>query len=86
MNPAKMPLSAVGMIAAHLFLERIKVEDVLPRDLQRVCYGKTLPGGKKITYGDLYAHEAAVAAWTIADAVEEVSREREETLDRTATL
>jgi hypothetical protein len=63
----KMPLSAVGMIAAHLFLERVKTENALPRDLDRICYGCAVRGS---TYGDLYADQAAQAAWRIAAAVE----------------
>ena len=66
----KMPLSAVGMIAAHLFLERIKTEDLLPRDLERICYGCAIKGG---TYMDIYAQQAATAAWKIAAAVEEMA-------------
>ena len=66
-RPAKMPLSAVGMIAAHLFLERVKTENALPRDLDRICYGCAIKGA---TYGDLYADQAAKAAWRIAAAVE----------------
>jgi hypothetical protein len=67
-RPAKMPLSAVGMIAAHLFLERVKVEQALPRDLDRTCYGCAIKGS---TYGDLYAMQAAETAWKIAKAVED---------------
>ena len=66
-QPVRMPLSAVGMIAAHLFLERVKTENALPRDLERICYGCAVRGA---TYGDLYAEQAARAAWRIAAAVE----------------
>ena len=65
-QPAKMPLSAVGMIAAHLYLERMKQDDIIPRDLARMKYGTD---GR--TYGDGLRFEIAMEAWKIADAVEE---------------
>ena len=68
MTATRMPLAAVGMIAAHLYLERVKTADMLPRDLDR-----TLPGTNGRTYSDHYALTAAVEAWRIAKAVEDAA-------------
>lgn len=65
----KMPLSAVGMIAAHLYLEKVEASDMLPRDLKRLGYGT------KQTFGELIADEAARDAWMIAAAVETIGQE-----------
>lgn len=65
----KMPLAAVGMIAAHLFLERIKIDQMLPRDLARKAYG--YPDER--TYGEKYAEAAAADAWMIAAAVQNLN-------------
>jgi len=63
-QPAKMPISAVGMIAAHLYIQRMKQDDIIPRDLARMKYGACG------TYGDELRFEVAMEAWKIADAVE----------------
>jgi len=61
----KMPLSAVGMIAAHFYLQRVAEEGMDRRQL-----GYTIPG-QGMTYGQDIARQAARLAWTVAQAVEE---------------
>ena len=64
-GPTKIPPSAVLMTAAHLYLERIKSENLLPRDQSRTRSGGT-PGQ---SYADQYAQDAAADAWRLARAV-----------------
>lgn len=60
----KMPISAVGMIAAHLYLERVRAENMNKRDMEHKVPGSTQ------TYADYFATDAAREAWRIAEAVE----------------
>lgn len=64
----KIQLSAVMMSATHIYLERIKTADMLPRDLTREIPGSAGPFRR--TYADMYASEAADTAWKLAQAVE----------------
>ena len=61
----RIPTSAVLMTAAHLYLDRVKNENVLPRDLERTRYG----GEPGQTFADHYAQDAARDAWRLARAV-----------------
>lgn len=65
-QPPRMPLAAVGMIAAHVYLELCKQNQMDRRQL-----GYTIPGTRCQTFGELYAANAAEDAWRIARAVEE---------------
>ena len=65
----KIPLSAVMMSATRIYLERVKTEDMLHSDLQRI-----VPGSKR-TYSELLAGFAAADAWKLAKAVEDSNPE-----------
>ena len=73
MSHAQMPLSAVGMIAAHLFLDAKKESGMDDRQL-----GYNIPGRMGTTYLDRLIYVAACNAHRIARAVEETSREGSE--------
>jgi hypothetical protein len=66
----RAPLSAVCMIAAHIFLDLCKQNNM---DRRQLSY--TIPGHNKATYRDMYAEAAAQDAWTIARAVEDAAPE-----------
>lgn len=68
MNRAQMPLSAVGMIAAHLFLDAKKESGMDDRQL-----GYNIPGTGGTTYLDRIIYVAACNAHRIARAVEDYS-------------
>lgn len=65
---SKMPLSAVGMIAAHLYLDAKRMSNMDDRQLSY-----TIPGTDGTTYGDRMIYVAACDAHRIAKAVEETS-------------
>lgn len=70
MTGQRMPLSAVGMIAAHLYLDAKKESGMDDRQL-----GYFIPGCQGTTYGDRLIYTAACDAHKLAKAVEETSRE-----------
>jgi hypothetical protein len=74
---SKMPLSAVGMIAAHLYLDAKRVSNMDDRQLSY-----RIPGAEGTTYGDRMIYTAACDAHRIARAVEETSREDSQTVAR----
>ena len=69
MTAARMPLSAVGMMAAHLFIEAVRSENM---DARQLSY--TVPGSKH-TYRGKMQMQAAEDAWNLAKAVEEATQD-----------
>lgn len=66
-QPPRMPLSAVGMMAAHLLLERVRMSGMDDRQLSY-----TIPG-RQTSYRRSMMIDAVLDAWNLTTEIEQAA-------------